>query len=482
MGNFSRDTFDKLKHYVGVRLQQGVPLVDADWNELEDIRKYELEAFIKWFVGNGTPLGNDGFRIVPTRSVNYDYLAALEAPPDLKTELSFIRPILGVGEASKLSYFLLSPSELIHNVSVVNRSPIAAPNFSAKASNSLAINALRYLDNITNSHPQLLIVPENDFCIVGGDGTADGAGRCLVEGWDVMIENSLLYSEQPLFKNDALAEKWKVPSLQPLNTPRIASTDTVYLDVWEHEETAEDDPNLISTKIGVETCVRRKREWVVRVALGISSEGFRDFEVAEKEKFRGQLAGHVFYPIALLERKKNVAMIDNQQIKDLRDHVSDLTDLTAKFRDHESDITNLTSKLQDHESDIANLTSKLQDHNHSGNEQGNPLGSAGLGDNSVTFSKIKFSPVCEGTTQVLTASVNQISVMTGIDDEMIKSKPYFPVVMLKSMNEDKPTQVRGQIWVEKTGETNSNDIYLSIFIEGNIRGVVVNWWIYSFDE
>jgi hypothetical protein len=37
MGNFSRDTFDKLKHYVGVRLQQGVPIVDADWNELEDI-------------------------------------------------------------------------------------------------------------------------------------------------------------------------------------------------------------------------------------------------------------------------------------------------------------------------------------------------------------------------------------------------------------------------------------------------------------
>jgi len=64
MGNFSRDTFDKLKHYVGVRLQQGVPLVDADWNEQEDIRKYEVQAFLKWFVGNGVPKGNDGFRIL----------------------------------------------------------------------------------------------------------------------------------------------------------------------------------------------------------------------------------------------------------------------------------------------------------------------------------------------------------------------------------------------------------------------------------
>jgi hypothetical protein len=27
MGNFSRDSLDQLKHYVGVRQQQGVPLV-----------------------------------------------------------------------------------------------------------------------------------------------------------------------------------------------------------------------------------------------------------------------------------------------------------------------------------------------------------------------------------------------------------------------------------------------------------------------
>src|SRR3954451_18281396 len=63
MGNFSRDTFDRLKHYVGVRLQQGVPLIDADWNELEDIRRFELQAFLKWFIGDGVPQGNDGFRI-----------------------------------------------------------------------------------------------------------------------------------------------------------------------------------------------------------------------------------------------------------------------------------------------------------------------------------------------------------------------------------------------------------------------------------
>ena len=34
MGNFSRNTFDPVKDYVAVRLQQGVPILDADWNEL----------------------------------------------------------------------------------------------------------------------------------------------------------------------------------------------------------------------------------------------------------------------------------------------------------------------------------------------------------------------------------------------------------------------------------------------------------------
>lgn len=66
----SPDTFDPLQRYVGVRLQQGVPIVDADENEREDVRKFELRAFLKWFVGDGVPEGNDGFRIEGTGLTN----------------------------------------------------------------------------------------------------------------------------------------------------------------------------------------------------------------------------------------------------------------------------------------------------------------------------------------------------------------------------------------------------------------------------
>ena len=187
MGDFSRQTFDKLKHYVGVRLQQGVPIVDADWNEQEDVRKYELQAFLKWFVGNGVPAGNEGFLITST------------ADPD---------------------------------------------------------------DNSDSAG-------SNDFIIKGGDGTPEGAGRCLVEGWEVVNENDLLYTQQSLHNNPALAEKWGVAPLAPLIDSTTGSRlDTVYLDIWEREVDANEDSALLNSAIGIETCVRLKREWVVRIAEG----------------------------------------------------------------------------------------------------------------------------------------------------------------------------------------------------------------------
>jgi hypothetical protein len=53
MGNFSRNTFHPEKNYVGVRLQQGVPLVDADWNELNDVGRHELYNAMSVGFANG---------------------------------------------------------------------------------------------------------------------------------------------------------------------------------------------------------------------------------------------------------------------------------------------------------------------------------------------------------------------------------------------------------------------------------------------
>ena len=63
MAVITPDTFDPLRDYVGVRLQQGVPIVDADWNELEDARRFDERVLKKWFIGDGVPAGNNGFSI-----------------------------------------------------------------------------------------------------------------------------------------------------------------------------------------------------------------------------------------------------------------------------------------------------------------------------------------------------------------------------------------------------------------------------------
>ena len=60
MGNFSRNTFDPLKNYIGVRLQQGVPVLDADWNELNDVARQELyDTFSLTFTDGIQPGGSD---------------------------------------------------------------------------------------------------------------------------------------------------------------------------------------------------------------------------------------------------------------------------------------------------------------------------------------------------------------------------------------------------------------------------------------
>lgn len=57
-GNFSNngvDTFDATRRYHGIRLQQGVPLLDRDWNELEDIRRYAEWTLRSDYLGEGAP-------------------------------------------------------------------------------------------------------------------------------------------------------------------------------------------------------------------------------------------------------------------------------------------------------------------------------------------------------------------------------------------------------------------------------------------
>ena len=61
-GDFSRQTFDKVKHYAGVLMQQGRVAVDADWNEQQAITRHRTETETRDVVGLcGTPLDPPAF-------------------------------------------------------------------------------------------------------------------------------------------------------------------------------------------------------------------------------------------------------------------------------------------------------------------------------------------------------------------------------------------------------------------------------------
>lgn len=75
MGDFSRNPDARLaaaaaRHYVGVQMQQGVPLLDADWNEQDGLHRHGLETLGTWFIGDGVPVGSDGFFIFPVGAAN----------------------------------------------------------------------------------------------------------------------------------------------------------------------------------------------------------------------------------------------------------------------------------------------------------------------------------------------------------------------------------------------------------------------------
>ena len=196
------------KHYVSIRLQQGVPLLDADWNELDDIRRIELEMVLARAIGSGVPAGNDGFRI---------------------------------REAS-------------------------APN---------------------------------DFNIE--------AGLLFVDGWLVYNRSRVDYPNQPHRNSAGIA-----PPLPDLDSASPARRDLIYLDAWEREANSQEDDNLVDPRIGVETCTRLERAWVVRSAtIADNADPLASATILNRQP------KHRYYPLATINRPPG-SQITEGMINDLR--------------------------------------------------------------------------------------------------------------------------------------------------------------------
>src|SRR4029453_1619815 len=92
------------------------------------------------------------------------------------------------------------------------------------------------------------------------------------QGRPIRVRENVRYSTQP-WTDAKRAARDGVAIIPALTTPTGAAgapprTDIVYLDIWEREIGTSEDANLINPAIGIETCVRIKREAGVRVAEG----------------------------------------------------------------------------------------------------------------------------------------------------------------------------------------------------------------------
>ncbi|MEM7305818.1 MAG: hypothetical protein AAF682_04075 [Planctomycetota bacterium] len=122
MAVITSDSFNPLRRFVSVRLQQGVPIVDAEWNEKDDVRRFELRAYLKWFVGDGVPHGSDAFLIEaqsPPAADDFTIRAGIDAAPvgsgDLVTGLRHVGRCLVDGLDATIEDDLDFRSQALHD-------------------------------------------------------------------------------------------------------------------------------------------------------------------------------------------------------------------------------------------------------------------------------------------------------------------------------------------------------------------------------
>ncbi len=108
-GDFTRFTFDRARHFTGVRLQQGRVQIDADWNEQVDLTTYRTVTEAVDVIGPcGAPKHHAGFAISPLAGGDFsigagrfyaggwlcenDAVVAFTAQPDLPGTVPIAAP------------------------------------------------------------------------------------------------------------------------------------------------------------------------------------------------------------------------------------------------------------------------------------------------------------------------------------------------------------------------------------------------------
>ncbi len=299
-GNFSnqgRHTFNPKKHNIGVRLQQGVPILDRDWNEMEDIRRYFERMLKKWYIGNGVPKGNDGFKIT--------------APPD-KRENDFL---IKTGRCMVNGYDVENERDEYYSSQISSNAEL----LTTPTTNRKFLVYLEVWTDDVNSIDDPSLKNSQDI----------NMETCIRDRlfWKVRVKPWNILELPPLFLSipilDRIFTKIAPRTVLRKYTPVIAARSAMM-----HFEGIHLNKPL-PTEVGFSwTDVDNKN---IPTVAEIDEMTAPEVEAYEKD-------GHSIYPLAFISRQANNPKITDDMILDLRQTNLNLSHLTRRIENLESEI------------------------------------------------------------------------------------------------------------------------------------------------
>lgn len=230
-GDISRSSFQRLKGNTGVRMQQGRVQLDADWNEQLDIQAYRERTLTTDLLGSAAPIANAGFAI----SANGNTLtigAGRIYVEGILCESS--QPYLVMPAAGQTSG--QTPSEPSNpGMSIVSARPgLAALAFAKRVDIAQQLNR--------SMLPQVALQNLSSATVTALASSQTGAAS---PGTSTPVQ----------------------PYLPALPTVSSGQYYVAYLDVWERDITALEDPSIREIALGgADTTTRTRVIWQVKLA------------------------------------------------------------------------------------------------------------------------------------------------------------------------------------------------------------------------
>jgi len=240
--NTSRDSFQFSKMYDSVVLQQGVPIPDSDWNELQDIRRMMdiLEAIYV--------LGED-MQIIPDGGT---FPGFYPVGAGLTNDFNISAGVMLVGGVLAMTTMDEPPAAITYD-------DASQQNYIAEGVvETFAGSLLTESTKNWQAFHDLLATANHGACRVRFTSGTESGNEYTITAYTA---TSLTISGGSPSPGDTYVV------LPPeLTTPGGARTDEIYIMAWWEDIASEEDSVLEHPGLGVETAHRARRRWCVRVA------------------------------------------------------------------------------------------------------------------------------------------------------------------------------------------------------------------------